>query len=202
MSSLLLRFGHRRNLLRLAAAFAVLALPCLVVAWCGLSEKPRPADLAVVLGSKVYPNGTPSPALQSRLDEAVRLYRKGYFKLVLVSGAHGREGYDEPVVMRRYLEAHGIPSPAIIEDNAGTNTWLTAQNTAALMKDRHLQSALIISQYFHLPRCRLAFARFGIPGVSASASTYWSLRDLYSLPREVIAYPVYAWRKPGDEAPL
>jgi len=171
--------------------FALFTAACVAIVFAGLNDNPHAADLAVVLGNKVQPDGTPSEMLKARLDHTVNLYRQGYFKLILVSGGHGKEGYDEPVVMRRYLEANGVPSDAILEDNEGYTTWRTAQNTARLLNDRHLNSVLIVSQYFHLPRCRLAFAKFGIEPIYASHAPFWSIRDLYSVPREVIGFCAY-----------
>jgi len=184
--------------------FLLLLIGSVVVTCAGWNDNLHAADLAVVLGNKVEPDGQPSPALQARLDHAVDLYRQGYFKLVLVSGAHGKEGYDEPSVMRRYLEANGVPHDAILEDNDGSNTWKTARNSARILNERHLQSVLIISQYFHLPRCRLAFAKFGIQPIYVSPARYWSIRDLYSVPREVIAYVVYSLRaaNPRDSSTI
>ena len=150
--------------------------------------------IAVVLGAKVETNGQPSEGLKARLDHAVDLYKQGYFKLVLVSGGHGREGYDEPVVMRGYLETHGVSHGAIFEDNDGSNTWHTAHNTAQFVTQHHLKSVLIISEYFHLPRCRMAFARFGVAPIYSSHAPFWSRRNFYSLPREVVGYVGYYFR--------
>ena len=132
--------------------------------------------------------------MAARLDHAITLYQSGYFKQVLVSGGHGREGYDEAAIMRQYLEAHGIPSTAIFEDDDGYTTWMTARNTARIMEQHHLKSALVISEYFHMPRCRLAFGKFGISPVYASHASFWSIRNLYSVPREVAGLVEYSLR--------
>jgi vancomycin permeability regulator SanA len=166
----------------------------LTVILAGLDDDLHAADLAVVPGSMVYPNGMPSPALQARLDQAAKLYHEGYFKLILVSGAHGKEGYDEPVVMRRYLEAHGVSHDAIFEDNQGYRTWETAKDTAAFLHAHDLKSVLIVSQYFHMLRCRLAFSKFGIQPIYTSHAPLWSMRDFYAVPREVIGCIVYGCR--------
>jgi vancomycin permeability regulator SanA len=188
---------RRAALLRLGGfALAALALACLGVAIDGLHDNPHPADLAVVLGNKVNLDGSPSEMLQARLDHTADLYRQGYFKLVLVSGGHGKEGFDEPVVMRRVLEKDGIPASAIFEDNDGLTTWDTAQDTVRFLREHHLHSVFIISQYFHVPRCRLAFAKAGIAPVYWSHAVIWSFRDLYSLPREVAGLVEYSFRRP------
>jgi len=169
-------------------------IACLTIVFAGLADNPHQADLAVVLGNKVFPDGTPSLQLKARLDQTVTLYRQGYFKQILVSGAHGKEGYDEPVAMRHYLESNGVPHDAIFEDNEGSNTWHTAQNTAQFLKAHHLTSVLVISQYYHMPRCRLAFSKFGIEPLYTSHAPFWCLRDFYSVPREVIGYAAYTLR--------
>jgi len=182
------------------ALFFVLLIGSLVIAFAGLQDNVHQADLAVVLGNMVLPDGTPSKILKARLDHAVDLYHQGYFKLILVSGGHGKEGYDEPVVMEHYLETKGIPHKVILEDNDGYTTWKTAQNSARIMKERHLQSVLIISQYFHLPRCRLAFSSFNIRTIYTSPARHGRLHDLYidALPREVVGYVVYYFRTANE----
>lgn len=171
-----------------------MAIACLAITFDGLHDRLHQADLIVVLGNKVRPDGAPSQALKARLDRAVALYRAGYSKLVLVSGGHGKEGYDEPKVMRHYLETNGIPHDVIFEDNEGYNTWRTAQNSAQFLKEHHLKSVLVVSQYFHLSRCRLAFSRFGIQPIYTGHAHYWSIRDFYSVPREAIGYVAYSLR--------
>ena len=179
-----------------AAVLLFLMIGSLAIIIAGLNDKPHQADLAVVLGNMVLPDGTPSKILQARLDHTVDLYHQGYFKLILVSGGHGKEGYDEPVIMRHYLETKGIPHEAILEDNDGYNTWKTAQNSARILKEHHLTSVLAISQYFHTPRCQLAFSKFGIKTIYTSHAPLRRLRDLYidALPREVVGYVVYYFR--------
>ncbi len=185
-------FRHYRPALFLFLLF-LLAGP-LTVTLAGLHDDLHAADLGVVLGSKVDNDGAPSPSLQARLDHAADLYRQGYFKRILVSGGLERKGYDEPAVMRSYLEAHGVPHEAIFEDDDGYTTWLTAEDTARFLNQHHLRSVLIVSQYFHMPRCRLAFSKFDVGPIYSSHARLWSLGDLYSVPREVIGYPVYYFR--------
>jgi len=191
-------FRHRWIKRTALATLTLLFIACLAITLDGLDDNPHPTDLAVVLGSKADPDGQPSLMLKARLDHAVELYRQGLFKLILVSGGQEREGYDEPVVMRHYLEAAGIPRDSIFEDNQGYTTWHTAQNTARFLQEHHLTSVLIISQYFHIARCRLAFAKFGIKPVYASHAPFWSIRDLYSVPREVVGWIAYDLRNTGQ----
>ena len=185
----------------LLSPLVVFSMASLAIAVSGLDDNLHTADLAVVLGSKVNRDGRPSSGLEARLDHAIALYQSGYFKQVLVSGGHGREGYDEATVMRQYLETHGVPSNAILEDDDGYTTWMTARNTARIMEQRRFKSALVISEYFHMARCRMAFEKFGISPVYTSHAPFWSVRNFYSVPREVAGILEYSLRK-ADEVDL
>ncbi|WP_295618252.1 YdcF family protein [Chamaesiphon sp. GL140_3_metabinner_50] len=153
-----------------------------------------PADVAVVLGNTVERNGKPSARLQARLDKTIELYQQGVFKNTLVSGGVGKEGFDEAVVMKQYLVANGLPTAQIYVDSQGNNTYLTANNTARLMSEHKWQSAIAISQYFHLPRTKLALEKSGVKTVYTAHANFFELRDLYSTVREVFSYASYQMR--------
>lgn len=167
-------------------------VPCVWVVVAGHREKIEKVDLVVVLGTTVHANGRVSFFLQARLDRAVELYRMGFFPRILVSGGLGKEGQQEAFAMQRYLVTQGLPIEAILVDTEGNDTFLTAAHTAALMKKQGWQSVMVISQYFHLPRCQLALKRFGIPHVVRSYARLYMIRDLYSVPREAMGL-VYYW---------
>jgi vancomycin permeability regulator SanA len=164
------------------------------IAIAGLNDNIEQADVAVVLGNTVNPNGQPSPRLQARLDKTIQLYRQGIFKQIIVSGGIGKEGFDEAVVMKQYLITNALPPEQIYIDSQGNNTYLTAQHTAQLMTQYRWQSAIAISQYFHLPRTKLALHRFGIETVYTAHADFFELRDIYSTIREVFSYTSYQIR--------
>ncbi|MGO0063404.1 YdcF family protein [Brevibacillus fluminis] len=157
----------------------------------GLLDKKQAADVGVVLGNKVEPNGRPSDRLQSRLEKAAELYKEGYFPRVIVSGGVGVEGFDEAKVMKQYLVDKGLPQEAVIVDSQGLNTIMTAQNTQAIMKDLHMQSAMVITQFYHISRTKLAFHQAGIDPVYSAHADFFEWRDLYALFREFFAYHKY-----------
>ena len=102
--------------------FGLLVLACLCVGIVGLNDNLGKADVALVLGNKVDPNGQPSPSLRARLDRAVDCYKQGWFPMVVVSGGLGKEGFDEAVVMRDYMISKGVPQAHIIADSQGWTT--------------------------------------------------------------------------------
>nr|WP_243717485.1 ElyC/SanA/YdcF family protein [Actinomadura sp. KC345] len=80
------------------------------------------APVGLVLGAGVRPDGSPSLSLSQRLDVAAVLYRTGKVKVLLVSGDNSTEDYDEPTVMRDYLQRRGVPERRIVRDYAGRDT--------------------------------------------------------------------------------
>lgn len=157
----------------------------------GLNDELKPVDAAVVLGNKVEVNGRPSERLKSRLDKSVELYKGGYFTFIIVSGGIGKEGFDEAKVMKSYLIDKGLPEDKIIEDNNGYNSYMTAQNTSKIMDELELDSVMVITQYFHVSRTKLAFRKMDIKEVYSAHAKVFEFRDIYSLIREFPAYYKY-----------
>lgn len=184
-----------RHLLFIAsipAAGILIALAVLI--FSGLKDQMGKADVALVLGNTVNTDGTPSPRLRARLDKTLELYREGYFPTIIVSGGVGVEGYDEAKVMDDYLVSHGVPADQIIIDSEGINTYASAKNTLQIIRESNKKSVFVISQYFHLPRARLALERFGVSPIYSAHANFFEVRDIYSSLREVVAYISYALR--------
>ncbi|WP_426350689.1 YdcF family protein [Alloiococcus sp. CFN-8] len=163
----------------------------LMITYDGLRDNINFTDAAVVLGNKVETDGTPSNRLKSRLDKAIELYEKGYFDYIIVSGGTGKEGFDEAEVMRSYLMDKGISDEYIILDHDGYNSYMTAENTKAIMDKMDFHSVTIITQFFHISRTELAFKKVGVEEIYSAHADYFELRDIYSLVREFPAYYKY-----------
>lgn len=174
-----------------------------VVADGWLDDHPAKADVAVVLGTKVEVSGEPSPRLRGRLQRALELYESGRVEWILVSGAVGREGHQEAAVMAEHLRQRGVPIERLLIDPQGATTHATAVAAQRQMAARGLTSAVAVSDYFHLSRCKLALRRAGVPDVSAARAAFLpSWRDPYSLLREFAGYYVYACRDYPEPEPL
>lgn len=161
----------------------------------GLNDDLVNSDVAVVLGNKVERNGEPSKRLKRRLDKAIVLYQAGYCKHVIVSGGVGKEGFDEAQVMGDYLLAHGIDEKYVILDHSGNNTLQTACNVKQIMEANNFKSIIVVSQFYHISRTKLIFAKIGIRNVKSAHAEIFEFRDLYSLGREFVAYYRYLFYK-------
>jgi vancomycin permeability regulator SanA len=186
----------RKTLLTFLFAILVILGAASLLVWNGMTDHLGKADIALVLGNKVNPDGSPSPRLKARLDTAISLFQKGYFQRIIVSGGTGKEGFPEGTVMKRYLIASGIPAFAVLVDDHGVDTLTSAHNTASIMRSEHLKSVFVITQYFHIPRSKLALSKCGIFPIFNAHPHYFEVRDIYSTMRELPAYIKYLLRVP------
>ena len=175
----------------------VIAAGC--ITWSGMNDRIGQADVALVLGNKVHPDGTPSDRLKGRLDRAVELFNDGHFSWIIVSGGTGKEGIPEGTAMKEYLINSGIPESAIIVDDDGNDTKSSAAHTAEIMKREDMHSVFIISQFYHIPRSKLAMSKYGFDEHFHAHSKEFSARDVYSTLREVPAYVKYMMLSTDDE---
>ncbi len=157
----------------------------------GLRDDDQATDAALILGNTVYPDGSLSKRLQSRVDKGLDLYQHGRVKKLVVSGGLGKEGQYEAEAMKKYLIQAGVPASAIIVDNYGDNTWLSAQHYRQIQARCHFQSVTVVSQFYHLSRTKLILRKLGLTQVYAVHANYFELRDFYSLVREFFAFYQY-----------
>jgi SanA protein len=185
----------RRGLIRMAlgliaGAIVIVGAANAVVAlggggWTRDPAAAPPAQAALVLGAQVKPDGTPSAMLDDRVRAAAALYRDRRVAKVLVSGDHGRAGYDEVGTMRSELLRLGVPARDIFEDHAGFDTW---DSMVRARKVFAVRSAIVVTQRFHLARALWLARRAGLraSGLAADARGYGAImRSLQA--REVVA---------------
>ena len=183
--------GGRRAVVAASAIVAtMLALPLLRMAMFGPTRYVRDADCAIVLGARVWDDGTPSDALADRVDEAIRLYQEGHVRRLLMSGAiDDRNGFSEPAVMKARAMAAGVPSDAVLLDEEGVDTASTVRNSARLAREQAIGSALVVSHYYHEPRLKMLFDRTGMRAYTVPAHMRYRLRkEPYFIAREIVAY--------------
>lgn len=154
-----------------------------------LDEDISQEKIAVVFGTKVNVDGSLSERLKSRLDKGYELFTDSLVKGIYVSGGLGKEGYYEGTIMADYLISKGVPRESIKIDNLGVNTRITVVN---FKKDYPSEtSVVIVSQYFHISRCKLAFRQVGVEDVIGVHCDHFEIRDAYSSFREFFGYYKY-----------
>jgi SanA protein len=187
---------NRRALVRIAVggtvALALLVATANVIVLLGAkgttadpAAEPH-AQVALVLGAGLNPDGRPSAMLEDRLRAAVALYRDGRVDRILASGDHGRPGYDEPNAMRHELVRLGVPDADVFTDHAG---FATLDSVVRAKKVFDVKSAIVVTQGFHLPRALWLARRAGLTayGLEAGAGRGYGRNGTKAQVREVIA---------------
>lgn len=155
------------------------------------------APVAIVFGAGLRPDGSPSPALQGRLDDAAALYRRGTVRVLLVSGDNGTAAHDEPTAMREYLVAQGVPAAKVVRDFAGFDTWDTCVRAKKIFG---VDRALVVTQQYHLPRAIFLCRQAGIDADGAADPHVEGMRNSFTL-REIPADVKAAWDAMRGPAP-
>jgi len=156
--------GSRAAWTALGVGAAALLGPSLAArAWTASAVHPasspllRPADAALVLGARVWPDGRPSRFLRQRVEVGAQLFHRSLVTRVVLSGAAAnREGLDEVDAMRRTALGLGVPPEVLVLDPDGVNTAASVRHAASLPDGAG--SVIVCSQEFHLPRA-VALAR-------------------------------------------
>ena len=179
----------------LAVMVCGIAFPLGQILCFGLTDYRAPVDAVVVLGAQVYPNGRLSRALASRVDAAVELYQQGYTPVLIMSGGIDTNGTSEAVAMRDYAISHGVPANAIIMDENGYSTEMTARNTVAIAEEYGFTRLAAVSSFYHMPRIKMLFLNVGYDVLTVPANGYKEgLSALRTSLREIPAWWYY-WFK-------
>ena len=109
-----------------------------------------PKRAALLLGTAKYiAKGKKNYFYLYRIEAAVKLWRSGKIKAIVVSGDNGTKHYDETTTMYRDLIKAGVPAKYITRDHAG---FRTLDSVVRAGIDFGLRDYIIISQRFHLER--------------------------------------------------
>ncbi|HEX3050916.1 MAG TPA: YdcF family protein [Aggregatilineaceae bacterium] len=178
----------RRYIGRLMLAAGVIlimglaALAGVIVAY-GATDRARPADVIVVLGGS-------RPAIERRVQHAVKLYEAGYAPYILCAGGvMVREGVSEARQCADDAERRGVPAEAIVLEASSHNTWENAEACARVMDTYGWDDAVLVTDDFHLWRANWMFRDQGVtvwPSPAQATGRGLSMREeVFSVAREL-----------------
>ena len=72
---------------------------------------------------------------------------------------------------RTYARRHGVPDSAILVENEGRTTSESMRAVAGMLEVRGLQTALLVSDPFHMLRLRILARRFGFTPYTSPTRT-------------------------------
>jgi len=146
-----------------------------------------PSDrIAIIFGAGLKRDGTPTAVLRDRVETGVHLYFQGKVEKLLMSGDNQIAEYNEPEAMRLYAISLGVPEQAVVVDYAGRRTYDTCYRAKQIFG---LESAILVTQKFHLPRALFLCNALGLKaaGVEASNRNYlkrslffWNVREQFA----------------------
>ncbi|GAA4668420.1 ElyC/SanA/YdcF family protein [Nocardioides nanhaiensis] len=160
----------------------------------------RPAQVAIVPGSLVRPDGSLGDVVQERLDAAVALHEAGTVEKILVSGDNGDPSYNEPDAMRDAALAAGVPAEDVFTDYAGFSTWHTMRRAREVFE---VESAVVVTQGFHTARAVDLGVAAGleVQGLATDDGSH-TARELLARVRGLWEATVEPRVTPGDPLPI
>jgi vancomycin permeability regulator SanA len=164
----------------------ILLLPILtngVITSTSVYSSQKDYQAAVVFGASVINNQVPSKVLELRLDKAVELYNQDIIETIIVSGDTRNSNYNEPEVMQNYLVQNGVPLSNIRKDNQGEKTIETCRR---IKNEFNLQTVILITQDFHVPR---AHALCTLSGLDADVAPSDSSSSQVTVQGTIREYP-------------
>lgn len=158
-----------RSLIGLGLGLWLLSLG--TVLWLGYRDDATTADAIVVFGAAQYA-GRPSPVLTARLQQAVKLHRQGYAPKLIVTGGRVRGDItSEARASARWAMRQGVPSSAIIVEDASRSTSEQVHAVGRIMREQGFSEVIFVSDRFHMFRLRATALRLGIRATGSPTRT-------------------------------
>jgi uncharacterized SAM-binding protein YcdF (DUF218 family) len=149
-------FGPFKLILRIVSGIVSLVVIYFAVTfvqiWMTGHEHSSSHAQAILVFGTTEDNGTPSPELQARLDQALVLWHEGHAPWIAVTGGK-RPGdhFTEAGASATYLESHGVPASKILR-GAGTNTWQNVATVLPKLTSHGIKTVLTVTDPFHEDR--------------------------------------------------
>jgi len=176
------------------------------------------AGAAVVLGGAMSPPTTTQPyanlhAAADRVWHAARLHHAGKAPLLVLSGGTDPKvtPWSEAKAMQLLLRDLGVPDRAMLLEGSSRTTEENAANCALLLKQRGINTILLVTSAKHMARAKAQFEATGLTVVPVAADhtsavawrewTTWvpdagALDDSGQVFKEVVGRLVMQFRQP------
>ena len=163
-------------------------------------------DCIIILGAGIW-GDKPSPMLEDRLLEGIKLYQNSVSDKIIMSGDHGRKEYDEVNIMKNYAIEKGIPSENIFMDHAGFSTYESIYRAKDIFEAKKV---VIVTQEYHLYRALYIANQLGLEAYGVGAdprqyvgATFREIREILARDKDFIKCifkpePIYL----GDTIPV
>lgn len=154
----------------------------------GTIDRAQSADVIIVLGAGLRSDGRPDMALTRRSRHAAALWHEGLAPYIMCTGGVSeRVARPEAEGCRDVLIEEGVDPEAIVLESNSRSTEENALNSHRLMQENGWQTAVLVTDGFHIMRATWIFSSEGITVYGSPArSTRVNWLPVY-IAREVVA---------------
>ena len=141
-------------------------------------------DCILVLGCKVRDDGTPSHMLNDRCVVGSELFLNGASPVLLMSGDHQSDDYNEVAAMQKVAVDEGVPSENILLDDLGLSTYESVYRAKEVFG---FNKILIVTQDYHLPRALFIAKQLGLDACGVASNPRSYTNQFFRNVREIFA---------------
>ena len=129
----------------------------------GTTDQATDADVIVILGAGLKESGRAGPALTRRSHQGADLWEQGIASHLICTGAQA-QGYprSEAAACQEILLQLGVPANSIILEDRSRSTEENAFYTSEIMQEKGWQSAVVVSDSYHVLRAQWLFNRYEV----------------------------------------
>jgi len=142
------------------------------------SKPEEDADLVIVLGCGIFPDGNLTLSLKNRLDAAYDFLNENPAANCIVSGGQGeKEPVPEAVAMQRYLISRGIDESRVFVEAQSTSTEENLMYSLKIIEKHCLSKRIaIVTSDYHIFRASILADRLGLDVADGiSSPTPWRI---------------------------
>lgn len=115
----------------------------------------RKADAGVILGAAVWGGNRPSPVLRERINKGFEIYDRKNVRMLVLTGGGSPNEMTEGDVAKNELVKYGVDPKNLIVENSSNSTMEQLQYVRDLLyKSRNWKKIILISDNYHLFRCK------------------------------------------------
>ncbi len=170
-----------------------------VIAWqvtaASRLDQREQVDAIVVLGAAQY-DGTPSPALERRLDRAFELYEEGLAdEIVLTGSKQPADRFTEAFAGFRYLTGKGVPESDLRIVDDGSSTYESLAAARRVLRDEGADRVLLVSDGYHNRRLQGVARELGMEPFVAPTDGNATLRQIVGETGRVAVAEIIGYRR-------
>ena len=148
--------------------------------------------MAIIFGAAVLKGGGASNTLRRRILTGIKIKQEGMVRKLVLSGRGGVNHPSEAIVMKKIALDEGIREDDILVDQESRTTIETVIYSSRIARAHGITKVLVVTDRYHMCRCRLAFKAIGIESEPIFADPRLCRSSNYAMAKS-IAREAIAW---------